>query len=152
MVLTRASSEWINLIEPAVMAVGYELLGCELVTEGRRLVLRAYVDGAQGIDLSACEAISRQVNAILQVEKPSDNICLEVSSPGWDRPLFKVEHYQKVLNQTVKLKLKRMIAGRRRITGKLVSVLNNVLQLQCGEELVEVRYSDVDLGRLVPDK
>ena len=59
-----------------------------------------------GIDVDDCAEVSRQVGALLDVEDPiSTEYNLEVSSPGVDRPLFTLAHYQAVVGETVNIKL-----------------------------------------------
>ena len=83
-----------TIIEPIVTSLEYDLWGVEFVSQGRNSMLRIYIDRENGISLEDCEAVSRQVSAVLDVEDPiADEYTLEVSSPGLDRPLFKLEQY-----------------------------------------------------------
>ena len=69
-----------------ISALGYELIGCELKREHRRMVLRIYINNEQGITLDDCSKVSRQVSAVLDVEDPiPGKYSLEISSPGPDR-------------------------------------------------------------------
>ena len=58
------------LIEPAVEHLGYELSDLEMNIGGQDGLIRIYIDRPQGIDIKDCEAVSRQVSAILDVEDP----------------------------------------------------------------------------------
>ena len=101
------------IIEPAVTAFGYELLGCESVSAGKgQRLLRVYVDSARGVTIDECAKISRQISAVLDVEDPiKGRYYLEVSSPGIERPLFTVAQCQRYLGQTVSVRLKVAKAG-----------------------------------------
>ena len=79
-----------NLIEPAIEQLGYELSDLELKLGGRDGIVRVFIDKPDGVDLSDCETVSRQLSAILDVEDLlPGNYRLEVSSPGLDRKLTK---------------------------------------------------------------
>ena len=85
-----------KLLEPTVERLGYELIDLELRLGGRQGMVRLFIDKPDGIDLDDCERVSRAVSALLDVEDPVPvNYNLEVSSPGLDRKLTKVEHLQR---------------------------------------------------------
>jgi len=112
-----------DILEPTVAALGYELLGVEYLAQGKHSRLRLYIDGPSGIGLEDCEAVSRQVSGILDVEDPiRGQYSLEVSSPGLDRPLFKPEHYARFDGHRVKLRLHRPHDGQRNFHGRIASV------------------------------
>lgn len=109
-----------HLIEPAVMALGYELLGCELFHQGRYSLLRVYIDQERGISIDDCERASRQISALLDVEDPIVGAYnLEVSSPGAERPLFKEAHYQRFVGSIIAIRLRVAQEGRRNFKGIL---------------------------------
>jgi len=112
------------VIEPAVTALGYELLGCEVHSGGQRVTARVYIDKETGITAEDCAQASRQISAVLSVEGGvlTGAYHLEVSSPGVDRPLFKAEHYQRFLNHPIRVRLGVSVDGRRNYTGVLTHV------------------------------
>ncbi|TEU26954.1 MAG: ribosome maturation factor RimP [Gammaproteobacteria bacterium] len=120
------------LIDPVIVDMSYELVGIEYVASGKHSTLRIYIDSENGIGVDDCEAVSRQVSAILDVEDPITNqYNLEVSSPGIERPLFHIGHYQRFLGYDIKLRLVRPINGQRKFTGAIgsVSETNNSVEL-----------------------
>ena len=121
--MAKIAEKVFSIINPIVIDMGYELLGIEYIASGKHTVLRLYIDCEEGIRVDDCEAVSRQVSAIMDVEDPingQDN--LEVSSPGIERPLFVVEHYQRFLGYDVRLRTYRPIDGKRNFTGCIGSV------------------------------
>ncbi len=83
-----------SLLAPVVREQGCDLWGLEFSIQGRRSVLRMFIDTAEGTTLEDCERVSRQVSAVLDVEDPiTSAYTLEVSSPGMDSPLFRLEQY-----------------------------------------------------------
>lgn len=112
-----------EMLEPTVESLSFELLGVEFVRAGKHSTLRLFIDHADGINVDHCAEVSRQVSAILDVEDPiSTEYNLEVSSPGLDRPLFKLSHFENVIGQDVTVKLNVPYEGRRNFKGPLVAV------------------------------
>jgi ribosome maturation factor RimP len=106
-----------------IASMGYELIGCEMIPQGRHMIFRLYIDSEVPVTIDHCSAVSRQVSAMLDVEDAfSSHYTLEVSSPGIDRPLFAIEHFQKQLGKQIKLKLYVPIDGRRQFKGHLLKV------------------------------
>jgi ribosome maturation factor RimP len=155
-----------RLLTPTVQSLGVELLGAEYLPAPGSAVLRLYIDVPAGQETDAdgqprsvtiedCEAVSREVSAQLDVEDPiSGMYTLEVSSPGIDRPLFTLEHYQRFLGETAKVGLKLPQDGRRRLTGKIArvdgdSVVFHIDGVEANEFVVAV--GNIDKARLVPD-
>ncbi len=83
-----------QMLEPTVEALGFDLWGVEYLSQGRHSVLRVYIEHEKGISVDDCAAVSEQVSGVLDVEDPiTGEYTLEVSSPGMDRLLFKLEQY-----------------------------------------------------------
>ena len=138
----------LKLLEPAIEALGYELVELEFPPH----LLRIYIDREGGVTVDDCEVVSRQVSAVLDVEDPIPGAyTLEVSSPGLDRPLRKEADYARFAGQQVKLELTLPKDGRRRFTGTLKGC-------KAGEVTVEVDgvehtlpLADIGKARLVPE-
>ena len=141
-----------NVIEPAVTSLGYELVGIEYLSQGRRSLLRIYIDHEAGINLDDCQRVSHQVSGVLDVEDVvHGQYSLEVSSPGLDRPLFTMEQFKRFLGSEVKLRLTVAVNGRRKFTGILRSVDDANVLLQVDEEQVSLPFSDIEKANLVPN-
>ena len=109
-----------QLIEPAVQALGYELVGVEYLPQGRHSLLRIYIDSPQGIGVEDCAKVSHQVSGVLDVDDPiKGHYDLEVSSPGLERPLFNPEHFVKHAGSKVKIRLQTPLNGQRNFAGLL---------------------------------
>jgi len=130
--MVQANKQLQAIIEPAVTALGYELVGIELLSQGKHSVLRVYIDHEEGISVDDCADVSHQVSAVLDVEDPITGLyTLEVSSPGLDRPLFTEAHYQRYTGQQAEIRLRSPLEGRRKFKGRLQSV-------QDGQVVIEV--------------
>lgn len=141
-----------EMLRPAVEEVGKELLGVEFVSAGKHSILRIFIDHENGINVDDCAEVSRQVSAILDVEDPiSTEYSLEVSSPGLDRPLFDLPHFEAVIGETINVKISMPLNGRRKFKGKLVSIENDTLIVNVDGEDYELIFSNIDKANLVPN-
>jgi len=92
------------------------------------------------------------VSAVLDVEDPvPSNYDLEVSSPGLDRKLTKVEHFQRFMGETVKVQMRFPVEGRRRFRGKLLSMDEDNIEVEVDGEMHSLALATIDTARLVPD-
>ena len=143
--MAKISDKVVALINPSINDLGYELVGVEYVASGKHSILRLYIDSEEGIGVDDCEVVSRQVSAIMDVEDPiSGQYNLEVSSPGIERPLFSIAHYQRFLGHDVRLRTFRPIDGRRNFTGAIGSVSEDSNSLELVTELGPVTL-EIDL-------
>jgi ribosome maturation factor RimP len=144
-------SELAKLLEPTVMRLGYELVDLEVRLGRGGGMVRLFIDKPEGIDLEDCERVSLAVSALLDVEDPvPGNYNLEVSSPGLDRKLTKVEHFQRFAGETVKVQMRFPIEGRRRFRGTLVSSDDENIVVEVDGESFSLPLKTIDTARLVP--
>ncbi len=147
----RQNQVLIDLFETEVAALGYELLGIELNQSTHGSILRVYIDKEGGIVVEDCVAVSRQLSAVLDVEDPiKGNYDLEVSSPGLDRPLFTVDQFNKVIGETIKLRLYEKYNNRKRFSGILKAVNEEEVVIDCDNEEYNVPFRLIERARLVP--
>ena len=139
------------LIRPLVVAEGCELWGVDLSASGRHSTLRIYIDREEGVSVDECEAVSRRVSALFDVEEPiSGQYTLEVSSPGMDRLLFCLEHYAESVGETVDVRLSQAFEGRRKLTGTLVGVEDDEIVVQVGDDEYLLPLEWIQRARIVP--
>lgn len=144
--------ELMRLIEPAIEGLGYELADLEMRVGNRDGFIRVFIDRVpDGIGLEDCETVSRQISALLDVEDLiPGRYHLEVSSPGLDRRLTKVEHYQRFTGENVHIKLRFPLDGRRNFHGKLKSVDKENIEVEVDRELHRLPMTTIESARLVP--
>ncbi len=141
-----------KLLEPTIERLGYELTDLEVRSGGQGGFLRLTIDKPDGIDLDDCEKTSQAVSALLDVEDPvPGNYNLEVSSPGLDRKLTKVEHFQRFEGETLKVTMRFPLAGRRRFRGTLVASDEENIVVEVDGESHSLPLAMIDTARLVPD-
>lgn len=172
MKLSNKSQALHDLIVPAVQACGVDLWGIEFIPQGKRSLLRIYIDKAvseddaepvlnedgeveqgRGIGVQDCVRVTQQVGAMLDVHDPiSGEYSLEVSSPGWDRPFFQLEQLQGYIGQQIALRLIAAVDNRRKFQAKLISVdlENEEIQVEVdGKHVLEIDSNNIDKANLI---
>lgn len=140
------------LIEPTVVALGYEFVGIEYLSQGKHSILRVYIDSDDGITLDDCSKLSHQISGLLDVEDViQGHFNLEVSSPGLDRPLFTLEHFQRFIGSEIKINLSMPVENRRKLTGRLCSVDEKEIVLNVDNADIRLHFDNIEKANLVPD-
>jgi ribosome maturation factor RimP len=140
-----------QLLETTVEAMGFELWGVEYLSQGRHSVLRVYIDADNGITVDDCAAVSGQIGSVLDVEDPiTGEYTLEVSSPGMDRLLFKLEQFALFVGQMIELRLRVAYEGRRKFKGILKGVEGEDVVVQVDDHEYLLPYSTIEKARILP--
>ena len=160
-----------DLIAPAVQACNVDLWGIDFVPQGKRSLLRIYIDKAnqnntqpimneegeleegQGIGVQDCVRVTQQVGAMLDVHDPiSGEYSLEVSSPGWDRPFFQLNQMPAYIGHQIALRLISAVDNRRKFQAKLIAVdlENEVIQVEVdNQQILEIDSHNIDKSNLI---
>ena len=150
--MKQAPEPLVLLIEPIVEGLGYECVGIEYNPHPKHGLLRVYIDAENGILLEDCTKVSHQLSGVLDVEDPiSGNYQLEVSSPGADRPFFKLAQFEEFTGSTITVNLFKPINKQRKITGKIENVEGDIILLQQADQTIEIPFQAMSKARLVPD-
>lgn len=140
------------LVESVVEPMGYEAVGVEFVQGGGGpAVLRVYIDQERGITLEDCEIVSRQLSSVLDVDDPiAGQYDLEVSSPGLDRPLFKLADFERFSGSRARIRLADKLDGRRRFDGMLIGIDGSNVLIEVDGESMALPFELIDNAHLVP--
>ena len=109
-----------GMIRPSAADLGFQIVRVKFLG-GRKPVLQVMAERADGtMSIDDCEALSRTISALLDVEDPiHEAFDLEVSSPGIDRPLVTLEDFERFRGFEARLDLKEPVEGRKRFVGRL---------------------------------
>lgn len=149
----------LQLLEPVLQDLGYELVHLEFDGQGRGALLRIYIDHLDSesqtpvreVTLDDCERVSREVSALLDVSDPIPQAYrLEVSSPGLNRPLVKPEHFLRFAGDRVRITLQVPVGDQRRFAGVLDGCEEGVVWLRVDGERVALPLADIQKARLAP--
>ncbi len=132
--------------------MGYELVRVTVLGRDRPTV-QVMADRADGslITVDDCEAISRQLSAVLDVEDPLPGAwMLEVSSAGIDRPLTRVKDWNRFAGHLVRVETQFPVNGRKRYAGIVLGADESTarLRLDDGSE-VALKHADIRRAKLV---
>ena len=146
-------------VAPALAELGLECLGVEWNAGHGGGLLRVYIDSlrhegdaANAVSVDDCEAASREISALLDVDDPiPGHYMLEVSSPGIERPLFNASQFARFLGQDAKVTLKLPRDGRRRLRGRIAAVEGNRIGMEVDGVRMDIGDDEIESAHLVPD-
>ncbi len=142
-----------EIVEPVIQDLGFNLYFVKLTSDTESTILQVMAEdpatGRLGVD--DCAKISRAVSAVMDVEDPIKNAYrLEVSSPGIDRFLLKIEHFDKYKGFEVKLETDTPAEnGQRKFRGFLNGVMDNKILVKVDTGDIEIPYSALTKAKLV---
>lgn len=140
-----------ELIRPTVEDMGFDVVRVQL-SGSKRLRLQVMVErlDGQGMTVDDCAEVSRAVSAVLDVDDPINGAyTLEVSSPGIDRPLVRLDDFERFAGFEAKVELSRLIDGRRRFQGRLMGVEDGVVRLDVEGTQVDLPFDDIQRAKLL---
>ncbi len=148
-----------RLVEPVLERDGYELVEVEWLRQGGRWTLRLFIDKPGGVGIEDCQAASRTVEPILDVEdviEPAYD--LEVSSPGLDRPLRKPADFDRYAGQRAHVKTYGPVAdtapgspARKRWSGVLKGFRDGAVELDVDGVVHRVPHDQIAKANLEYD-
>ena len=123
---------------------GVDVLAVELLSPTRFCV---YVDHPAGVDHALCERVTNVLRGYL------DRYAVDVSSPGFERPLRKPAHFRQVIGRRVALRTEQEIDGRKKFRGELRNAGERTLTLATGapDREVEIPYEVIVRGNLIDE-
>lgn len=142
-----------QLITPNLDALGYSII-CIQLLGSKRQVLRIMIENkdTSAISIDDCVRVSREVSALLDVEDPIQSAYnLEISSAGLDRPLIKLEDFERFAGNAIKLETHTLVQGRKRFKGMLDRVDGTTIYITMEEQQFQIPYGEIRGSKLDPD-
>jgi ribosome maturation factor RimP len=120
---TAVEARIARIIEPVANDLGYSLVRVR-TTQENGLTLQIMAEDENGrFAITDCEALSKEISPVLDVEDPIDReYHLEVSSPGIDRPLVRARDFVRYVGHEARIELTDLLDGRRRFRGFIKAV------------------------------
>ncbi len=142
-----------DLIEPIVEDLGYETVRITTIGETNPTlqVMIEQKDPEKELTVDDCATVSRAISAVLDEKDPIENkYTLEVSSPGLDRPLTKLEHFKRFVGDTAKVETSDLIEKRKRFKGIIKEVTpEEEIIIEDGENTYKVPFSAITKAKIV---
>lgn len=134
------------ILEQTVPGLGYELVDME-ITPAK--VIRVFIDKEGGVTIEDCEAVSNHITKLFFVEEIDFNR-LEVSSPGLERPVKKLEDFARFSGKLAKVKTRELINEQKTFQGILLGVDGTKVKLQVEhEQILEIEFENISRSRLI---
>lgn len=138
-----------EMVAPVAERMGVELVDVEFVKEGGRWFLRIFIDKPGGVGLDDCQAVSEQVDRLLDEKDPIEHsYTLEVSSPGIERPLKKQSDYERFKGHLVSITTYAPLNGQKRFTGHLTDASQSGIVLDIKGSQMNIPMEQVASARL----
>ena len=138
-----------KLAEPVAVSHGCSLWDVEYVPEAGTRYLRVYIDKAGGIGIDDCEAVSRELDGILDEADPiPDSYVFEVSSAGAERELKRPSDFEQFIGSTVEVRFFRAIDGRKSVIGTLKAYENGDVTVAVGADTLTYEKAQIAQVRL----
>ncbi len=140
-----------KIIEPTVKNLGFDIVRVLLSGDHNpRLQIMAEPLDGRAMNVDDCAAISRAVSALLDVEDPvSSSYTLEVSSPGLDRPLVRLQHFERFAGYEARIETAMAIDGRKRFRGRLGGIEGDNVLLQVDRNEWVFPFPDIQKAKLI---
>lgn len=123
---------------------GARLYDSEITSENGRAIYRVYIIKDGGVSLDDCEAVSRVLSPIFDAVPPvSGEYFLEVSSPGLERKLSKIEHFKLSINEVAKITLN----DKSQIIGKIIAVDDDIINIKDDGGEHKISFNDIKKAR-----
>jgi len=138
------------IVTPTVEGMGFRLVRLR-VMGGKRITLQIMAERSDGtMEVEDCATLSRALSAVLDVEDPIDReYTLEVSSPGIDRPLTRLEDFTRWEGYEARLETADMIDGRKRFKGTLAGVEGTEVLIEVEQGTIGLEFDWLSDAKLV---
>ena len=146
-----------QIIENAVHDLGFSLVRVQYVGgQAGRNHLQIMTEPAEDREMTVedCQMLSRHISVLLDVDDPiASPYVLEVSSPGIDRPLTRIEDFNRFSGELVKITLRQMFDGRRRFRGRLTGLSSNKkVGIETSFGRFEFNFNEIETARIDPSE
>ena len=139
-----------RLAEPLCLSEGMELVHVEYQREPAGRTLRIYLDKPGGVTLDDCVNISRQLSDLLDVGVETEApYRMEVSSPGIQRPLGRLDDFERFKGSRAKVRTVQALEGRKNFTGTLQGLSGLSVLLWVDNQALSIAFTDIVKAHLI---
>jgi len=133
---TNMDERILTIAEPVAADLGFAIVRVRVMA-GKRATVQIMAERLSDGQMSVanCATLSRELSSTFEVEDPIDSAyVLEVSSPGLDRPLTDLAHFQRYKGLLARLELDRLVEGRKRFRGILAGIDGDNIAIDLDKE------------------
>jgi ribosome maturation factor RimP len=141
-----------GLIVHEVERLGYELVKCEAFFTGRRRNVRIFIDRSEGVTIDDCVEVTKAVGFVLDgIDEVPGPYNLEVSSPGFNRPLTKLEHFERFRGGRARIEYMNDSGARETAVGEITGVAERSVGLSVEGMQRTIRFDAISRANLEPE-
>jgi len=143
-----------EIVYKPIEKMGYKIVRIKKGIDGsQNMQIMAERLKDQMLDINDCVKISKHISVLLEVDKRVEfNFGLEVSSPGINRPLVKIEDFVKFRGYIITTKLKKNLNNQIKFVGKISNVLKDeIIEIESNGEILKVPFDHIDECKLKLD-
>ena len=138
-----------TLIRKDIEALGCDIWGLELIGSITNPTLRVFIDNDKGITIRDCEKVSKHISKVIESNKLySNNLILEVSSPGMDRKFFNKEQYINYLGRVIKVRYRNEQMEYKSVKGFLRGVSKEAIVIEVNNEESFISFEAIEKANL----
>jgi ribosome maturation factor RimP len=141
-----------DIIEPTVNNLGYEVVRILTIGDSNPTlqIMIEHKDYTKEITVDDCATVSRALSNMLDEKDPIENkYVLEISSPGLDRPLTKLEHFARYTDYMIKLETTEIVEKRKRFKGIIKNVSDNIITLEMEDTLYTIAFDNIAKAKII---
>ena len=143
----------LNILDEPIKGIGFKIINVKRNIRGSKnlqIIAERIID--QKLDINDCVKISKFARVLLENEESINfNFGLEVSSPGIDRLLIKIDDYKKFKGSMIKMVFSKEVGQQQKISGLLTDVTkNNMIKIKSNDETLTIPFDSVYECRIIP--
>ena len=143
----------LNTLNEPIKGIGFKIIYVKKNIQGSKnlqIIAERIID--QKLDINDCVKISKFATVLLENEESINfDFGLEVSSPGLDRLLIKIEDYKNFEGSMVKMVFSKEFGKKQKILGLLSDVTkNNMIKIKSNDEKITIPFDSVYECRIIP--
>lgn len=139
-----------EIAEPILEREGMDLVDIEYQREKQGWVLRVYIDKPGGVSVEDCALINEKLGRELDFYDPiPHSYILEVSSPGLDRPLTKINDFKRNIGEKINIVLKESYEGKKSFEAKILGVEREEVILEVEGKVINFPVEKIHKAMLI---
>lgn len=147
--LTAKERTLLEALEGQAAEHGIEIVTVEVVGAKKAPTIRVYIDTPEGVSFDELSSAQTWINERMDELDPFPGAyTLEVSSPGIDRPLRTLEHFERFAGETATVSTTEAQDGRSKWTGTLSGVRGTAVLLDVDGVEKEIEINTIKRARL----
>lgn len=138
-----------EIVSPFVKEMNLSLVDVEYMQEGGYWYVRVFIENTNGeLNIEDCSKLSSMVED--QIDAIIDKrFFLEISSPGLERPLKKLEDYIRFKGSKITLYLKHKLEDKKQLKAIIKDVIENKVLFEIDKKEIEIEFNEIKKANIL---